>query len=184
MQNLFSLPHRVGRVLSFSPVVGIGTPPTPHPLWFRGKRHTRWRARGWESPNSDEGTYCTLWYSSFVCTLCPSPSPARVCVCTPLGTQSGATLACWRGGGGASSDDWIESLALCLLVAYCTWASTRISFSEVYCTQRFIVRNQEILKSWGFKRFGIGNFQQFKYDARVDGQINNTYLNRKKRITE
>jgi hypothetical protein len=23
--------HRVGRVLSFSPVVGIGTPPTPHP---------------------------------------------------------------------------------------------------------------------------------------------------------
>ncbi len=25
-------PHRVGRVESFSPVVGIGTPPTPHPL--------------------------------------------------------------------------------------------------------------------------------------------------------
>ena len=23
--------HRLGRVLSFSPVVGIGTPPTPHP---------------------------------------------------------------------------------------------------------------------------------------------------------
>ncbi len=56
--------HRVGRVLSFSPVVGIGALPTPHPLgrmppplWFRGEGHTRWRERGWESPNSDEGTY-------------------------------------------------------------------------------------------------------------------------------
>ncbi len=36
-------PQSIGRVLSFSPVVGIGTPPTPHPkasvsppLWFRG----------------------------------------------------------------------------------------------------------------------------------------------------
>ncbi len=57
--------HRVGRVLSFSPVVGIGTPPSPHPqaripptLWFRG--HTLWRDRGWESPNSDEGTYTVV----------------------------------------------------------------------------------------------------------------------------
>jgi hypothetical protein len=31
--NVFLPPHhRVGRVLSFFPVVGIGTPPTPHPL--------------------------------------------------------------------------------------------------------------------------------------------------------
>jgi hypothetical protein len=35
--------------------------PNPSPenapsLWFRGKGHTRWRERGWESPNSDEGT--------------------------------------------------------------------------------------------------------------------------------
>jgi hypothetical protein len=28
---ILPLSHRVGRVLSFSPVVGIGTPPTPHP---------------------------------------------------------------------------------------------------------------------------------------------------------
>jgi hypothetical protein len=28
----YTLLHGVGRVLSFSPVVGIGTPPTPHPL--------------------------------------------------------------------------------------------------------------------------------------------------------
>ncbi len=30
---------------------------TPPPLWFRGEGHTRWRVRGWESLNSDEGTY-------------------------------------------------------------------------------------------------------------------------------
>jgi hypothetical protein len=68
--------HRVGRVLSFSPVVGIGTPPTHHPqvrmpdLWFREERHTRWRERGWESPNSDEETYtvvlCKYMYMYFV----------------------------------------------------------------------------------------------------------------------
>jgi hypothetical protein len=27
----YAIEHRVGRGLSFSPVVGIGTPPTPHP---------------------------------------------------------------------------------------------------------------------------------------------------------
>ncbi len=52
--------HRVGRVLSFSPVVGIGTSPTLHrltsrrecppPPRFRGEGHTCWRERGWESP--------------------------------------------------------------------------------------------------------------------------------------
>jgi hypothetical protein len=25
----------------------------PSPLWFREEGHTRWRERGWESPNSD-----------------------------------------------------------------------------------------------------------------------------------
>ncbi len=67
---LLTFRHRVGRVLSFSPVVGIGTPPTPHPqasvppplLWFRGEGHTRWRERGWESPNSDEGTYTVVLF--------------------------------------------------------------------------------------------------------------------------
>ncbi len=29
----------------------------PPPFWSRGKGHTRWRKRGWESPNSGEGTY-------------------------------------------------------------------------------------------------------------------------------
>jgi hypothetical protein len=51
-------------VLSFSPVVGIGTSSPPHPQAsvpppppVPGEGHTRWRERGWESPNSDEGTY-------------------------------------------------------------------------------------------------------------------------------
>jgi hypothetical protein len=32
-----------------------------------GEGNTRWRERGWESPNSDEGH--TLWYSLYVRTL-------------------------------------------------------------------------------------------------------------------
>ncbi len=47
----------------------------PPPLRFRGEAHTRWRERGWERPNSDEGTYtvvllyciCTLWYTPNLC---------------------------------------------------------------------------------------------------------------------
>ncbi len=31
---------------------GAFAPPPP----VRGERHTRWRERGWESPNADEGT--------------------------------------------------------------------------------------------------------------------------------
>ncbi len=62
--------HKEGRVLSFSPVVGIGTPQPlthrrvwpPYTLWFRGEGHTRWRERGWESPNSDEGTYTVVLF--------------------------------------------------------------------------------------------------------------------------
>jgi hypothetical protein len=60
--------HRVGRVLSFSQVVGIGTPnlsPAGEcvpPLWFWGEGHTLWRYRGWESPNSDEGTYTVVLF--------------------------------------------------------------------------------------------------------------------------
>ncbi len=59
--------HRVGRVLSVYPVVGIGTPPPllpqasvpPHPL-VRGGGHTRLRLKGWGSPNSNEGTYTVV----------------------------------------------------------------------------------------------------------------------------
>ncbi len=71
--------HRVGRVLTaFSQVVGIGSLPTPHPQAsvapprFWGEGHTRWRERGWESPNSDDGTYTVVLfiYTYFVeCTL-------------------------------------------------------------------------------------------------------------------
>jgi hypothetical protein len=38
----------------------------PHPMARGGGgvggRHTRWRERGWESPNSDEGTYTVVLY--------------------------------------------------------------------------------------------------------------------------
>jgi hypothetical protein len=63
------LQHRVGRVLSVSPVVGIGTPPPlspqasvpPHPL-VRGGGHTRLRLKRWGSLNSNEGTYTVVLY--------------------------------------------------------------------------------------------------------------------------
>ncbi len=56
----------------FSPVAGIGTSPTPHPqanvppsvFWEEGL--TRWRERGWESPNSAiPKRVHTLWYSLY-----------------------------------------------------------------------------------------------------------------------
>jgi hypothetical protein len=65
-------------VLSFflqSSELGLPQPRTrrrvcPHPLWFRGEGHIRWRERGWESRNSDEGTYtvvlCMHMYMYFV----------------------------------------------------------------------------------------------------------------------
>jgi hypothetical protein len=34
----------------------------PPPAWFWGEGHTRWRERGWESPNSDEGTYIVVLF--------------------------------------------------------------------------------------------------------------------------
>jgi len=73
-QNVKKSQNHCTLVLSLSPVVGIGTPSTPHPervcsppLWLRGEGHTRWLERGWESPNSDEVT--TLWYSTYISTL-------------------------------------------------------------------------------------------------------------------
>ncbi len=45
--------------------------PPPPLLWLRGEGHTRLRERGWESPNSDKGTYIhcgTLGYMYFVVT--------------------------------------------------------------------------------------------------------------------
>ncbi len=69
--------QRVGRVLSFfssrrnwdSPNPSPAGECAPPPPWFWGEGHTRWRQRGWESPNSHEGT-CTgtlyILYTYFV----------------------------------------------------------------------------------------------------------------------
>jgi hypothetical protein len=64
---------------SVRPSSELGLPPTPHPQTsvppppcFLGEGNTRWRERGWESPNSDEGH--TLWYSLYVRTLWDSRS--------------------------------------------------------------------------------------------------------------
>jgi hypothetical protein len=57
--------HRVGRVLSFSPVVGIGTPPgenapPPPPLVPEGGTRSLARQGVGESNSDDEGTYYTV----------------------------------------------------------------------------------------------------------------------------
>jgi hypothetical protein len=39
----------------------------PPPFGSGGRGHTRWRERGWESPNSNEGTYTVVL---FIFTLC------------------------------------------------------------------------------------------------------------------
>jgi hypothetical protein len=57
--------HKVGRVLSYFSSRRNWNSPNPSPapsLWFRGEGHTHWRERGWESPNSDEGTYTVVLY--------------------------------------------------------------------------------------------------------------------------
>ncbi len=69
--------HRVGRELSFSSVVGIGTSPTPHPQASvplppgSGKRGTLPGQRGGgKVPIPTRGH--ALWCSVYICTLCPS----------------------------------------------------------------------------------------------------------------
>jgi hypothetical protein len=69
----------------------------PPPLWFRGEGHTRWRERGWESPNSDEGTYtvvlCKYSYLVLVSIVRNSPSPLLLYTARP---QSSPTrIADW-----------------------------------------------------------------------------------------
>ncbi len=39
----------------------------PPPAWFRGEGYTRWRERGWESPNSNEGTYTVVLFIYVPC---------------------------------------------------------------------------------------------------------------------
>ncbi len=53
--------HRVGRVLRlYSPNPSPAGVCDPTPPRFWGEGHTRWRERGWGSPNSDEGTYAVV----------------------------------------------------------------------------------------------------------------------------
>jgi hypothetical protein len=66
--------HIKSTMHSLCPSPELGLPPTPHPQasvppppCFWGEGNTRWRERGWESPNSDEGH--TLWYSLYLRTL-------------------------------------------------------------------------------------------------------------------
>ncbi len=64
--------HRVGRVLAFSPVVGIGTPPTPSqqasapsPLGSGGRGTLAGERGGGRVPIPARGH--TLWYSICIC---------------------------------------------------------------------------------------------------------------------
>jgi len=80
-----SLHHKVRTYKEYHlecPSSELGLPPTPHPQasvppppCFWGEGNTRWRERGWESPNSDDGH--TLWYSLYVRTLCSTQCATR-----------------------------------------------------------------------------------------------------------
>jgi len=65
----------IGRLISFSQVLGIGTPPTPHPQTSvppsgAGERGTRARETGGGgSPNSDEWKYTVVLFLYPVRTL-------------------------------------------------------------------------------------------------------------------
>jgi hypothetical protein len=66
----------------YAPRRNWDSPPTHHPQasvppppCFWGEGNTRWRERGWASPNSDEGH--TLWYSLYVRTLWFIPNDAN-----------------------------------------------------------------------------------------------------------
>jgi hypothetical protein len=48
------------------------------PLWFPGKGHTRFRDRGWGSPNSNEGTY-TVVLSRYLLDKCLFRAVFRIC---------------------------------------------------------------------------------------------------------
>jgi hypothetical protein len=70
--------HTVGRVLSFfSMVVGIWTPPTPHPQAFVPSTllvpgegvSLAWVREGGRLPIPTKGHSCTLWSSTYVRTL-------------------------------------------------------------------------------------------------------------------
>jgi hypothetical protein len=62
--------HRVGRELSLSPVVGVGTPPTPHPqasafpspLWVRGEGTLAGERGGGRVPIRRGDVHCGTLY--------------------------------------------------------------------------------------------------------------------------
>ncbi len=86
---------------SVCPSSELWLPPTPHPQasvppppCFWGEGNTRWRERGWESPNSDEGH--TQWYSLYIRTLCFRPNVVlfyelsirgSICLSKPIGAK-------------------------------------------------------------------------------------------------
>ncbi len=65
----YSTPTEQTEGQAFSPVVRIGTP-TTSPLWYRGGTHSL-AGEGVGAPIRTRGQ--TLWYSSYICTFCPSP---------------------------------------------------------------------------------------------------------------
>jgi hypothetical protein len=84
--------HRVSMVLSFSPVVGIDTPPTPYPQRVCPPPPCGSGGRGTLASEKGGGRVPiptrehTLWYSVNICTstLCFLPSCWQVCHCLEL----------------------------------------------------------------------------------------------------
>ncbi len=74
-------PQSIDRALSFSPVVGTGTPhPSPLPQasvfpppLVQGRRYTLARGRGGGGPNSDEGTDIVVLYAYMHFVVVPMP---------------------------------------------------------------------------------------------------------------
>jgi hypothetical protein len=98
-----SIDHRVGRLLSFFPVVGIGTPPTPHPQASvppppfgsggRGKLAGEKRSRRVPIPMRGH----TLWYSVYMYFV--STDHIFHSLCLPLWSSLGGVVGKLRGVG-------------------------------------------------------------------------------------
>ncbi len=85
----------------------------PPPFDSGGEGHTRWRERGWRSPNSDEGTYTVVLYifvyfvlsviwnykeaRSLMSSLLKTASPSyRNCLSEHISVNNGATWIFFR----------------------------------------------------------------------------------------
>jgi len=86
----YGMQHRVGRVLSFFSSRRNWDFPNPAPTgeceppWFWGEEHTRWRQRGWESPNFEEGTYTVVLFIYMSFMVCRMEVSRRVWACPTL----------------------------------------------------------------------------------------------------